>query len=139
VLYIDNKLVVNNDGLHSAIEKIGSIGLKAGKQMIFVGFFQQDWDKILSVSYAGPGIAKQIIPGSVLFRENESNGLNYSYYEASSYQVVPDFSKVSPIKTGIVSNFDISVANRSEVFAMQFTGYINIPTDGQYTFYTTSD
>lgn len=139
VLYIDNKLVVDNDGLHSARERSGTIGLRAGKHLIAVGFFQQDWDKSLSVSYEGPGITKQAIPYSLLFRDNQSNGLNYSYYEAKSFNSVPDFSKISPIKTGTALNFDISVANRSEVFAIEFNGYLNIPTDGQYTFYTTSD
>lgn len=139
MLYIDNKLVVNNDGLHSALEKSGKIGLKAGKHLITVEFFQQDYDKKLNVSYAGPGVSKQTVPYSKLYMESASNGLNYSYYEASNFTSVPDFSKMSPVKSGMVSNFDISVADRAEVFAIEFKGIINIPSDGQYTFYTLSD
>ena len=67
-LYIDNVPVVNNDGLHRAIEKSGTIGLKAGKHAISVGYIQAAVDKVLTVSYAGPGVTKQVIPASALYR-----------------------------------------------------------------------
>jgi hypothetical protein len=67
------------------------------------------------------------------------NGIDYKYYGGSSYNVVPDFSTLTPLKTGSASNFDITLANKAEVFAFNFTGYINVPSDGQYTFYTSSD
>lgn len=60
--------VVDNDGLHSTIEKAGAIGLKAGKHAITVNFFELTGDQELSVSYDGPGIVKQTIPLSSLFR-----------------------------------------------------------------------
>ena len=148
-LYIDNILVVDNDGQHSMIERSGTIGLKAGKHVISVGFFQQQVDKGLKVSYEGPGISKQIIPSSVLYSSvlllpavnpaNILNGLNYKYYEADSYDKLPAFNTVTPVKTGTTSNFDISLANRSTSYSFNFTGYVNVPTDGVYTFYTTSD
>jgi parallel beta-helix repeat protein len=152
-LYIDNVLVVNNDGLHAAAEKSGTIGLKAGKHAISVGFFQQGGDQLLSVSYAGPGVAKQIVPNSSLFRSsatstnllpavypsNPINGLDYKYYEAASYSLLPDFNSVTALKTGSSKFFDISQANRSTSYCFNFTGYVDVPADGQYTFYTTSD
>jgi hypothetical protein len=67
-LYIGTTLVVDNDGLHGTVEKSGTIGLKAGKHAISTGFFEQGGGEVLTVSYSGPGIAKQLIPGSVLFR-----------------------------------------------------------------------
>jgi hypothetical protein len=70
---------------------------------------------------------------------NVVNGLDYKYYEGSSYSVVPDFSTITPVKSGSANNFDITQANRVDVFAFNFTGYINVPSDGQYTFYTSSD
>ena len=151
-LYIDGVQVVDNDGLHSDQEKSGTIGLKAGKHAISVGFFQQSGDKVLRVSYAGPGLTKQAIPSSALYRvstddgllpavnpSNTTNGLNYRYFEGSDYPVVPDFAKVSPVKIGTVNNFDLSIAERTEVFAVNFTGYVDVPADGEYTFYTSSD
>jgi parallel beta-helix repeat protein len=151
LLYIDNQLVVNNDGLHSSQEKSGSVGLKAGKHAITVGFTQQTGDASLSVSYSGPGISKQVIPSTASYRvadgllpavnpSNIVNGIDYKYYEASDFSTVPDFSKLTPVKTGTVTHYDnIYVANRSEEFAINFSGYIDVPADGQYTFYTSSD
>ena len=71
-LYIDNVLVVNNDGLHGAIEKSGTIGLKAGKHAISVGYFQQGGGNVLTVSYSGPGVSKQAVPASALYRISTS-------------------------------------------------------------------
>lgn len=151
LLYIDGKLVVNHDGLHGIIEKSGTIGLKAGKHAISVGYFQQDWDAVLQVRYSGPGVSKQLVPASSLYRGNPVNlldakssgsfvsGIDYAYFEASSYSSVPDFALITPVKKGAVNTIDISVANRKERFAMSFNGYIDVPTDGQYTFYSTSD
>lgn len=69
---------------------------------------------------------------------NTVNGLEYKYYEGV-YNMLPNFGSLTPVKIGTVNNFDISVANKADSFAFEFTGYINVPTDGQYTFYTNSD
>ena len=66
-LLIGNTVVVDNDGLHGATEKSGEAYLKAGKHAIDVTFFERTGDQLLTVSYEGPGIAKKIIPASVLF------------------------------------------------------------------------
>jgi len=67
-LYIGSTLVVDNDGLHGTAEKSGTIGLKAGKHAVTVVFFEQGGDQVLSASYSGPGIGKQTIPASALYR-----------------------------------------------------------------------
>ncbi|MEO6681588.1 MAG: PA14 domain-containing protein, partial [Ginsengibacter sp.] len=150
MMYIDNRLVVSNDGLHNAVEKSGKIGLKAGKHAIKVHYFERTGDNVLNVSYSANGISKQQIPNSNLSRvsqlellpalnpSNVVSGLNYKYFEGS-YNSVPDFSKLIPIKTGSVNDIDLTLANRGDNFAFEFTGYIDIPADGEYTFYTTSD
>ncbi len=66
-IYIGTTLVVNNDGLHSNLEASGQIGLLSGKHAITVDFFEQAGAEVLSVSYLGPTLAKQIIPASALF------------------------------------------------------------------------
>ena len=150
MLYIDNVPVVNNDGLHGSQEKSGTIGLKAGKHAINVGYFQASGGKMFSVKYEGPGISKQVIPSSVLYRvttesllpgvtpSNLLNGLDYSYYEGK-FSTMPDVSNIPSVKKGSIADFDLSVANKAEYYAVDFTGYIDIPTDGKYTFYTSSD
>jgi len=72
-LLIGNTVVVNNDGLHGTVEQSGTIGLKAGKHAITVNFFEQGGGQVLTVSYAGPGINKQVVPTSSLFRNAPVN------------------------------------------------------------------
>jgi alpha-L-fucosidase len=66
-LYIDDRLVVDNDGLHGGTEKEGVIPLAEGYHPIRVEYFQASGSVELRVQYAGPGIAKQTVPDSMLF------------------------------------------------------------------------
>ncbi len=79
-LYIGTTLVVDNDGLHGAIEKSGSIGLKAGKHAITVLFFEGTGDQTLGVSYEGSGLSKQIIPLTALYTTSSNAALS-GYYK----------------------------------------------------------
>ncbi|HEY0109723.1 MAG TPA: PA14 domain-containing protein, partial [Fibrella sp.] len=114
----------------------------------------------LSISYSGPGIAKQIIPASAFFRvaielppppppptiglrdpENPANavaGLDYSYYEGN-WNMLPDFNALSPVRTSTASQANLNLASRADQFGLRFRGYVNVPADGVYTFYTNSD
>jgi hypothetical protein len=67
-LWIGSDLVVDHDGLHAASEKSGQVILKAGKHPLTVEYFQAGGAQRLEVSYEGPGLAKQPIPPSALWR-----------------------------------------------------------------------
>jgi len=66
-LYLDDQLVVDNDGHHATVEKSGAIDLTAGVHPIRVSYFNNDGARELRVSYQGPGLPKQEIPPSALF------------------------------------------------------------------------
>jgi alpha-L-fucosidase len=66
-LYIEDELVVDNDGLHGLLEKTGFIALAAGLHPVRVIFFDKTGGDGLTVSYQGPGIEKTAIPGEALF------------------------------------------------------------------------
>ncbi|AHM62948.1 hypothetical protein D770_23515 [Flammeovirgaceae bacterium 311] len=71
-----------------------------------------------------------------------TNGLNYKYYTTTSsypWKLLPDFSRLTPVKTGIISNFSISPKTQSNYFGFVFEGQIQISTSGTYTFYSYSD
>ena len=69
----------------------------------------------------------------------EKNGISYAYYEGE-WKMLPDFSKLTPIKTGKVYDLKYDpVAERPEHYGIRFTGYVKIPVEGEYTFYTLSD
>jgi len=139
--------LVENDGLHSALEQSGALFLKAGRHPIIVGWFDAAGEYSLEVSYQGPGLPRQTIPDSALFRAvvdaasgatNWVNGLEYRGYEGR-WKHLPDFSRLRPVKSGTVANFDIGVKSRTNYVGLEFTGFIELPSDGAYTFYTKSD
>ena len=67
-----------------------------------------------------------------------ANGLRYKYYEGA-WPVLPDFTKLTPVKTGKTPNIDLSVRNVNDSFGFVWEGYLNIKTPGNYTFETNSD
>src|SRR5207302_10743671 len=75
--------------------------------------------------------------------ENVANplpGLEYSYYEATSFTAVPNFDTLTPVKSGLTPNFSLTgLANRSTQYALQWTGLVYAPAAATYTFYTNSD
>ncbi len=68
-LYIDGRTVVSNDGQHAPEERSGDVMLSAGYHKFKVTFFQRGGGMTLEASIEGPGLAKQTIPASMLFRE----------------------------------------------------------------------
>lgn len=57
-LYIDQDLVVANDGLHAPTERDGQVALKAGKHLLRLEYFQGGGAASLEVALAGPGISR---------------------------------------------------------------------------------
>ncbi|GAB4135374.1 MAG: hypothetical protein Tsb009_01560 [Planctomycetaceae bacterium] len=66
-LYIGDKLVVNNDGLHGMVEKSGAIDLPAGSHPILVTYFDNGGNDGFKVAWQGPGLKKQAIHPKYLF------------------------------------------------------------------------
>jgi hypothetical protein len=66
-LYINDVLVVDNDGGHGAIERKGKITLEPGFHKITLDYHNQQGGAWLDAFYKGPGVTKQIIPPHVLF------------------------------------------------------------------------
>jgi glucuronoarabinoxylan endo-1,4-beta-xylanase len=62
-----------------------------------------------------------------------TQGLDYSYYQGT-WTTMPNFTALTPVKTGTVTNFDISGANLIDYFGFRFTGYVDVPKDTIYTF-----
>jgi serine protease Do len=73
-LYIDDQLVVSNDGLHGAIEAEGMVRLAKGYHAIRVTFFEAQGDEVLSVGIEGPGMDKQTIGSEMLFTRRVLSG-----------------------------------------------------------------
>ncbi|MGD0815239.1 MAG: ATP-binding protein [Verrucomicrobiota bacterium] len=140
-------LVVENDGFHAMREESGSVFLKSGLYPIQLRWFNSTGPFGLKVEYEGPGLPRQLIPDPVLFRAqgnpatfstNFVNGLDYRCYEGH-WEYLPDFDNMTPVKTGIVTNFDLGVRSQDEAVGLEFGGFVKIRQDGVYNFHMTSD
>lgn len=66
-LYMNGRLVVDNDGHHGAVEKSGKISLKKGKQKFELLYMQGGGDEVLKLLFEGPGLIKKEVSVSDLF------------------------------------------------------------------------
>jgi len=58
-LYVNNKELIDNDGLHGATEKFGKISLRVGQYPIKVKYFQNGGGEELKLSWQGPEFKKR--------------------------------------------------------------------------------
>ena len=63
-LSVDGEEIIINDGVHGSAEEKAEIALEAGWHMIEVDYFQVDGDKVLDLSWRGPGFPKSRVPAS---------------------------------------------------------------------------
>ncbi len=68
-LFINGKSIVDNDNMHVARERSGSVQLSEGVHSIELHYFEREGRQVLELRYSGPGIKKTKIPDQVLFRE----------------------------------------------------------------------
>lgn len=66
------------------------------------------------------------------------SGMSYTYYEGS-WNSLPDFNSLTPVSSGIASGINLNNTLSADNYGLTFDGYINVPSDGDYTFYTSSD
>jgi alpha-L-fucosidase len=65
-------------------------------------------------------------------------GLYYQYFEGT-WDSLPDFSTLKPVKDGIVPDFVFTPRNQDERFSFVYSGFVLVPETSVYTFYTGSD
>jgi outer membrane protein assembly factor BamB len=68
-LYINNEEVLDNDGLHTALEKSAKIALQAGEYPFMVKYFQEGGSKALKMSWESKKIKKEEIPPEALLHK----------------------------------------------------------------------
>lgn len=68
-LFIDDKLLIDNDGLHGMGEKSSEAPLAMGYHAIKILYFEKGGEDNLEVLWEGPGLKKTMIPASALVRE----------------------------------------------------------------------
>lgn len=124
-LSVGGAVVVDNDGLHAAAEKLGSVYLKAGKHALEVAFFERTGDQLLTVSYEGPGIAKKLLPAAVLFTTSGTSPLADGVYELEPQHAIGKRLTVSGAGTADGTEAQIGTANGTSAQAWKLTSVGN--------------
>jgi hypothetical protein len=102
-----------------------------------VNVFLQDKDGFQSAFFNRK--YEKVRPSKAVKVRRPKGGLTYAYYEGN-FTTVPDFTILSPIKSGSVLELDPNkIGERLDHYAIQYKGYIKVPADGVYTFYLRSD
>jgi hexosaminidase len=70
--------------------------------------------------------------------EAATNGVNCDYYEAAITSV-SQIGGLKPKSSSVLSSVEFPSECRKEVFALRYHGLIQVPADGVYTFYLSSD
>jgi signal transduction histidine kinase len=132
--------VVDNNGLHGMIEKSGPVYLSAGRQPLRLDWFNGINQFGLEVEWEGPDLPRQKISDAALFGKstNDEAGLIFAVFDVPG-EVLPDFSRLTTVKSGAISNFDLSILPHQEHVGVEFTGNLVVPRAGFYTFFTKSD
>lgn len=66
------------------------------------------------------------------------NGLSFKAY-TGTWPWVPETAYLSPIASGESTGFDLSKRTQNDHIALEFTGFIEVPAAGEYTFRMTAD
>jgi hypothetical protein len=64
-------------------------------------------------------------------------GLSYRYFESArpdTWQTIPDFSKLTPKREGVVTAPDLTPRLSRTGYAFEFTGFLRVPSTGLYAF-----
>ena len=145
-LHFDLRPLVDNDNTHSMAPKTGGAFLKAGKHSLRVTYFDCGGDYGLQVFMEGPDWPRRELSGASLSHAEVdsvsgitrwSQGLVCRSF-AGKWTRLPDFENLVPGRTGIVTNFNLDLLYTNNG-ALEFTGFIEVPREGHYTFTTVSD
>ena len=64
--------------------------------------------------------------------------IHFDHYEGD-WESVPDFSQLTPTDSGETTDFSVSASPKTEAFGLRFAGFLQIPADGDFRFFLSSD
>ena len=154
-LFVYDRQVVNNEGLHGMKEVSGEVELTAGDHPFRIDYFQGGSVGGCRLSWESKEIEKQIIPSSALWHEAITSpptpepgaGLVADFFDMGFVlKDVPDFQeyeKPTLSRTDLIIAFpdaeSFSFNDLRDHFYARWLGKIEIPRSGSYTFTLSSD
>jgi arylsulfatase A-like enzyme len=111
----------------------------AASSSYFMDLEQRMKDKVLRVRRADSRAPRpyddELIPAVTVANVP---GLEVHAYEGS-WSWMPEFEDLATVSTDTVTNVNVSHLSRATDAGLYYTGYVNIPASGEWTFYTQSD
>lgn len=146
-LYVNDQLVVDNDGLHPKTEKNGVVTLASGEHDVRVEYFEKTGGDTLEVLWSGPGINKAEIPDSAFVTlPAAANGAASAPVDKMKFEVfngafttLIQLDGLTPDATGVTDAFDLSVATGVNLYGVRYSGKLQIDSADTYTFKLASD
>lgn len=156
-LFLYDREILNNDGIHETSEKSGAVELPAGDHDIRLEYYEEKNLSECLLSWSFPGQDKELIPEAALWHvekpalvrpfENQF-GLNGDFYVGAGVwnqlpvllgDETPSFSRVDERIDFSPTNGVFPGTKLTASFLVRWTGRIVIPVDGDYTFFVESD
>lgn len=95
---------------------------------------------VLGVRRPGGGVSRpydnELVPSVAL--APGLPGVSWKAFE-QSFLWVPEFENIAPAASGTTAAPSLAVRTRDNDIGLEFTGFLNIPADGDYTFYLSAD
>ena len=85
----------------------------------------------------GPAEAKEVA-AFLLNDLDQIAGLQYTVVQGS-FDKLPDFGKLKATETGEADSFNLNVTKLKDHFGVRFDGHLDLPKDGDYEFWISSD
>jgi hypothetical protein len=85
------------------------------------------------------GLEESFMSSATVSIVDRTNGVRCSYFEGE-WDSLPRFAAQKPKDGMVVREFGLgALRNRGEHYGLEFSGFIEISTEGEYTFFTSSD
>ena len=88
LFYLDDFLLINNDGPHGIKEENAVVSLRKGFHKIAVKYFQMGGGQLLTVSWKGAEFEKTEIPTTLLFHKNQGFSDAVSWLEKEAFRII---------------------------------------------------
>lgn len=126
-MFIDNQLLIDNDGQHGMLEKSATRVLTAGLHEVHIKYFESTGPAGLRLFWSGPGIARQIVPPGAFFHQPPPALLALATSAASA--VVASDNRGAPAasqgtKSSVLDSGDSMLPALLEARARAMRGYL---------------
>jgi hypothetical protein len=152
-LHIDDKTLIENDGVHPPSTKEGYVHLAQGVHSILLDSFNSQGDPVLQVSVVSPDGSEDIFSISKGLEGWTAPEKPYDvlwgqvyFVPKRKYDAPPDFGKLDPIGRLIASELNIlgdtgipGLPGREDMIGIDYEGYFTVKGSGVFAFRLLAD